>query len=411
LLGQIINTNAKWISERLAEIGVDVYYHVTVGDNKGRLRAAVEAAMQRADCILVTGGLGPTADDITRETVAELLGRELREDACVLASIQRRFAARGRVMTPNNRKQALLLEGAKVIENPNGTAPGQIIEHGGHSIVLLPGPPSELQPMFTRCIMPYLCERMGQRAVIVSRVVRICGPGESVVEEKVKDLLAGENPTVAPYASLGEVQLRVTAKAHDRAAASQLIEGTVHEICCRLGGDVYGFDNEDLVSVCSRLLTEKGLTLAIAESCTGGLLASRLTSIAGASSFFFGCVVAYDNSAKRDILGVPASVLESFGAVSAECAVLMAQQARARLMTDIGIAITGISGPEGGTANKPVGTTFIALCAPEGTLVVKDRFLGERNQNREWAVVRALDTLRRYLTLQEIPGRLSNVWQ
>ncbi len=366
LLGQIVDTNAAYIARELAELGIDIFFKQTVGDNPGRIQDAVRLAMSRADAIIMTGGLGPTEDDLTVEAVAAALGEELVHNQEVAVHIKRFFETRGRVPPDSVFKQALVPRTAQVIPNARGTAPGVHFDRDGHMIFMMPGVPFEMDGMMRDYVLPHLRERT-TGAVIRSVVLRVTGEGESAVEARIKDLIRGTSPTVAPYAKLGEVHLRVTAKGSPEEVAGQLSRG-VALVRERLGELVYGTDSETLEDVVAGMLTSKRLTIAVAESCTGGLLAQRLTNVPGSSAYFVEGVVAYSNDAKVDVVGVDPGLIETHGAVSAPVAEAMAEGIRARVRTDLGVSITGVAGPSGGTAEKPVGLVFIGLTSSRGVL-------------------------------------------
>ncbi len=397
LLGNIVNTNAAYLAEQCAGLGLSCYYQSVVGDNKARLTESVKTAVGRSDIILISGGLGPTQDDLTKETVAEALGIPLVTDENTRQRIARYFEKRGMEITDNNWKQAQVPEGCKVLENENGTAPGMILSVGGHHIVLMPGPPGELRPMFENHVRPYL-EAL-EPGVIFSQTVKICGVSESKIETDIEDLLAGQdNPTIAPYARLGEVHLRVTAKAADEKEAKKLIKPVVRELKARFGGDVYSTDKDmTLEKSVVELLLAANLTITTAESCTGGMLASRLINVAGISEIYKSGYVTYSNKAKRHLLGVKKSTLTKYGAVSEKVAGEMARGAAMFAKADVAVAVSGIAGPDGGTKEKPVGLVCIA-CQVCGKLMVKEYlFSGDRAKVRESATACALTQLRRCL--------------
>ena len=397
LLGNIVNTNAAYLAEQCAGLGLSCYYQSVVGDNRSRLTETVKTAIGRSDIILMTGGLGPTQDDLTKETVAEVLSIPLVADEHSRQRIAHYFEKRGMHITDNNWKQAQVPEGCLVLDNENGTAPGMIVEVGGHHIIMMPGPPGELKPMFENSVRPYLQEFTP--GVIFSQTVKICGVSESLVETKIEDLITGqENPTIAPYARLGEVHLRVTAKAADEKEAKKLIKPVVRELKARFGGDVYSTDADTtLEKSVVDLLLAANLTVATAESCTGGMLASRLINVAGISESYKSGYVTYSNKAKRRLLGVKKATLTKYGAVSEKVAGEMARGAALFTKADVTVAITGIAGPDGGTKEKPVGLVYIA-CQVCGKLTVKEYlFSGERAKIRESATACALTQLRRCL--------------
>lgn len=373
LLGDIVNTNAAYLSRRLAELGIHVYRHTVVGDNPERLRRALDAAFLEADLVITSGGLGPTYDDLTKETVASYFGKsmELHEES--LTTICAYFARIGRTMTQNNEKQAMMPVGARVFPNHYGTAPSLAVsnEDGSRTVIMLPGPPGELCPIFEEEILPYLRQR--RETVLVSKNIHIFGMGESAVEEKLKDLMTeARNPTVAPYCKEGEVRLRVTAESHDEESAAALCDEMIGRIAStEVGAYIYGIDVGTLEQAAIDRLRERGLTLATAESCTGGLIAKRITDLAGCSDVFLGGCVTYSNEAKERLLGVSRETLERFGAVSEQTAAEMARGARERLGADVAVSATGIAGPGGGSAEKPVGTVFVGISTKQGERVRK----------------------------------------
>ncbi|BDG60529.1 competence/damage-inducible protein A [Caldinitratiruptor microaerophilus] len=393
LLGEILNTNAQYLSRRLAELGVDVYYQVTVGDNPERLEGALRQAIGRADVVLTSGGLGPTDDDLTREVAAALSGRPLREDPAVLAEIAAWFERAGRPMTANNRRQAMVPEGATVLPNPVGTAPGLIVpvgeprQPGGEppALVLMPGPPPELTRMFEDHVVPYLTRRMGGTPLrLFTRTLRFCGIGESALADAVQDILAAQtDPTIAPYAKPGEVHLRLATKAADAAIAEARFAPVVEAIRQRVGQHLFGTDETTLEQAVGDLLRQRGWTLALAESCTGGLVAKRITDVPGSSAYFLAGYVTYSNAAKMDVLGVPAETLAQHGAVSEATVRAMAEGARRRSGATVAVSVSGIAGPGGGTPEKPVGTVWIGLAYPGGVRARQFLFRGSRDHIRQ----------------------------
>ncbi len=410
LLGNIVNTNANYLSVKCAELGFSLYYQVSVGDNAGRLGEVIRSALGRADILILTGGLGPTQDDLTKETVAGVLGRELIPDEHSRQRILNYFnrvqygddksnpAASGlQKITENNWKQALKIDNCIVVDNNNGTAPGYIVEEGEKRILLLPGPPSEMIPMFEQGMLPYL--KKLHNKVFESRMVKVCGIGESKAETMLLDLIKGQdNPTLAPYAKSGEVHFRVTASAPVREKAQELLQPMIEELYRRFGDSIYTIEEEvTLEAVVVRLLREQGMTLTTAESCTGGLLSGKIVNVPGASEVFTEGFITYSNQAKIKYLGVSGSTLEQFGAVSEQTAGEMAAGAARTSGCDVSAAITGIAGPEGGTKEKPVGLVYIA-CHIKGTTTVKEyRLRGNRDKIREQSVIYALDLIRRCL--------------
>ncbi|APC07853.1 competence/damage-inducible protein A [Neomoorella thermoacetica] len=383
LLGQIVNTNAAFLGRELAAAGISLYRQVVVGDNLVRIREAIDNARRRADLIIVSGGLGPTEDDLSREALAAALGLPLVEDPAARENVTRYFAARRRPMTPNNLKQALLPAGARAMDNPHGTAAGVFLEHEGKVYALLPGPPREFEPMLVNQLLPRLEPYGARREIIFSRVLKIAGIGESAVEEAVKDLLHSDNPTLAPLAKPGEVTLRLTARAKSQEAARSLTAPLEVAIRERLGDYIFGTDDDTLESVTGAILAARHLTLAVAESCTGGLLAHRVTNIPGSSDYFLGGMVTYSNEAKVKFLGVEPEVLAARGAVRPEVAAAMARGVRQALGTDIGIGITGIAGPGGGSKEKPVGLVYLGIDFRGQVEVRRELFMGQR-ENIKW---------------------------
>lgn len=396
LMGQIVNTDAQFIASHLAPLGYRALYQVTVGDNPARLAGVVQSALARADVLLFTGGLGPTDDDLTKETVAQALGLEMAVVPEEEARLRAYFASRGKEMTPNNLKQARFPTGSIILPNPNGTAPGCIMEADGKAAILMPGPPRELYPMFRDHVLPYLEKRSGVR--LHSRELRIFGMGESEVTYRLRDLIAAQtNPTIAPYVKTSEVTLRVTAQCQDDAEGERLVVPVIDAILARLGSIVYSTNGESLPALCVRLLLRQGATLAVAESCTGGMLASSIVDIPGCSACFLEGVVTYANGAKVRRLGVSEGTLATDGAVSLACAQQMAEGLRAAAGTTYALATTGIAGPDGGTPEKPVGLVYVALAGPGRTEVRKLCLSGDRARIRAAATLHALDLLRRSL--------------
>jgi nicotinamide-nucleotide amidase len=387
LLGQIVNTNARFLSQQLADLGINVYFHTVVGDNPDRLKSAIEIAEKRADLIIFTGGLGPTKDDLTKETIARHLGKDLVIDENALASIQSYFQRTNRVMTENNRKQAIVLRGAHILPNDHGMAPGMVIESNGHKYMLLPGPPKELEPMFTQYGYQALANENSVREVIVSRVLRFFGIGEAALETEIIDLIdAQSNPTIAPLAGDGEVTLRLTAKHVDAKKAESLLDDLEDTINQRVGVFLYGYDNTSLLEELMKTLKTRKLTMTAAESLTGGLFQQELTAISGASSVFSGGIVCYSNDVKQQFLQVRRETLESHGSVSEQCARELAENASKLFNTDIGISFTGVAGPEE-LEGKPVGTVFIGIAIKgRSTIVEKLTLGGTRQANRNRAV-------------------------
>lgn len=395
LLGNTVNTNASYLAEKCAALGLSLYYQTTVGDNFKRLEETLQVALKRSDVVILTGGLGPTQDDLTKEVVAKVMGKALVENSHTKERITEYFKKSQVItITENNWKQALIPEGATVIDNNNGTAPGIIIEEDNKSVIMLPGPPNELMPMFMEEIYAYLNKL--QPEIIYSQIVKLCGIGESTAETMIQDLIAEQsNPTIAPYAKVGEVHLRVTAKAKDEEEAKRLIKPVVKELKARFGKNVFTTDeNETLEEAVIKLLTKNELTLTTAESCTGGMLAARLVNVAGVSEVFRQGFITYSNKSKRKILSVQKSTLKKYGAVSEKTAKEMAKGGVFATDSDICVSITGIAGPDGGTEEKPVGLVYIACYINDKVTVKEFHFKGNRAKVREQSVVRALTLLR-----------------
>ncbi len=404
LLGNTVNTNAAFISEQCAMLGLSMYYQSVVGDNAGRLERLLCAAKERSDVVILSGGLGPTQDDLTKETAAEVMGKKLVEDPRAKQEIQACLEKLGRTITENNWKQAQVPEGSKVLYNSNGTAPGIIMEEKGTCMILLPGPPNELIPMFEEQVYPYL--RALQPETICSKMVKLCGIGESAAETKILDLLDSQkNPTVAPYAKTGEVHLRVTAKAEDEKTALSLIVPVEEELNRRFGDCVYTDDPKvTLEEAVAMLLKEHGLTVTTAESCTGGLLAGRLVNVSGISEHFKEGYITYSNEAKEKLLGVSHETLETYGAVSPQTAAEMAQGGAKAAGADLCVSVTGIAGPEGGTKEKPVGLVYVGCYCKGKVFTEKKQFSGSRSKIREYSVANALTFLRKVI-LDEAAGK------
>ncbi len=402
LLGNTVNTNAAFISEQCAMLGLSMYYQSVVGDNAGRLERLLCTARERSDVIILSGGLGPTQDDLTKETAAEVMGRKLVEDKRAKQEIQACLEKLGHTITDNNWKQALVPEGCKVLYNANGTAPGIIIEEKGTCMILLPGPPNELVPMFQEQVYPYLRSR--QPEVICSKMVKLCGIGESAAETAILDLLAERNPTVAPYAKTGEVHLRITAKAADEETAGSMIAPVEEELYRRFGDCVYTDDPDvTLEEAVAKLLESHGLTISTAESCTGGLLAGRLVNVPGISGNFKEGYITYSNEAKEKLLGVSHATLEAYGAVSPQTAAEMAEGGAKAARADLCVSVTGIAGPEGGTQEKPVGLVYIGCYCRGRVFTEKKLYSGSRSKIREYSVASALTFLRKVI-LDETAG-------
>ena len=396
LLGNIVNTNTQFLAEKCALLGLTMYHQVTVGDNHDRLAEVIRTALKRSDVIILTGGLGPTEDDLTKEVCAEVMGFPLVEDTHTHERIEEYFRNNiYKVIPDNNWKQAIVPAGCIVLDNDNGTAPGLILEKYGKSAILLPGPPNELYPLFMNQVYPYLQKL--QPEVIRSQMVKICGVGESQVEDKILDLIdKQQNPTIATYAKTGEVHIRVTAKAATEEDAKKLVKPVVKEIKNRFGDYVYSTKEEEtLEQAVVRLLKKYELTVTTAESCTGGLLAGRIINVPGASEVYNEGFITYSNKAKRKYLDVSKSTLTKYGAVSEQTAREMATGGVFATDSDACVAVTGLAGPDGGSEEKPVGLVYIATYMKDKVNVQKYQFKGNRAKIREQAVVKGLDLLRR----------------
>ena len=391
------DTNSLWLTEKLNGAGIEVKLKTVVGDDDARLDEAIRDALRRSRVVITTGGLGPTEDDITRKVAARALGRRLALDERVLEDIRAKFARWGRKMPEINSRQAMILEGGEVLDNPNGTAPGIYVEHEGRSVVLLPGPPREMRPMFEQFVLPKLAAKAGGVRV-VRRVLKVVGMGESAVDERIAPVYTQyENPQTTILFNQSEIEIHLTATAKTEQEAELLLDGLAGQIEERLGNAVFAFRGEKMEEVVGLRLAVGGFTLAVAESCTGGLISQRLTEIPGSSVYFKEGVVTYSNEAKVRLLGVPADLIGEHGAVSAEVAEAMAEGARLRAETDFGLAVTGIAGPGGGSAEKPVGLVYIALSDDAHTEHRKLMLPGDRQLIRWRASQAALDLLRRRL--------------
>lgn len=401
LMGQIANTNAQYISRRLAELGINVYFHSVVGDNPARLEETLKKALVRSDIVITTGGLGPTKDDLTKETIAKMMNRKLVFHAETMELIREYFMRKHKQVVQSNEKQAYLPENSIIIPNPNGTAPGCIIEEDGKLVIMLPGPPKEMQPMFDQTIFAFLREKTG--LVLISRMLKVFGIGESELETRLMDLIDNQdNPTIAPYVSQGEVTVRVTARCATKEEAERLLAPVVEEIEGRLGEMVYNHDGQSLEQVVFDLMRQHGHVLVTAESCTGGLLAEKITSLPGASTVFQRGYVTYSNQAKMEDLGVSESTLNAYGAVSRETALEMVQGVIRKTGATVGVAITGIAGPDGGTAEKPVGLVYIAAAVGDKVHCRGYELSGSRERIRNDACMRALDMIRRLILNYEL---------
>ena len=387
LLGDIVNTNAAFLSKQLAALGISVYHQTVVGDHPERLRVALADAFEghgrpAADLVILSGGLGPTYDDLTKETVAAYFGRKMEMHEESFIRIRDFFTRTGRVMTPNNEKQAMMPEGCVVFPNDYGTAPALAVGDGTHTAVMLPGPPAELVPLFHEQVVPFL--RRYTEGVLISRNIHIMGLGESAVEQILHDrMISAENPTIAPYCKSGEVRLRVTARAEDEGIAAAMCDAVVTEIRehPEIKPYVYGVDCDNAETALVRLFTERGLTVATAESCTGGMIGQRITAIPGASAVYLGGCITYTNDMKIRLLGVNPATIDAHTEVSAETASEMAAGVRERLGADVGLSTTGYAGPGGGTEQNPVGTVYVAVSTKDSVTVQR---LYYRQKSRDY---------------------------
>lgn len=394
LLGNIVNTNAAYLAEKCAGLGLSCYYQDVVGDNEERLASVINTALSRADILLLSGGLGPTQDDLTKETAAKALGKNLYLHEPSKEAITAFFRSRGLEITENNWKQAMVPEDSIVVDNPNGTAPGIIMKENGKHVILMPGPPNEMIPMFDNSIMPYLSEL--EPGIIYSQTVKICGVGESKAESMVEDLINEQsNPTIATYAKTGEVHLRVTARSENEKEAKKMVKPIVKELKGRFGNHIYTTQEDvTLEKAVVDLLVANHLTITTVESCTGGMLAARLINVPGVSEIFKTGYITYSNKSKRRVLGIKKPLLEKHGAVSSEVAKDMAKRSAVFAKADVSVGITGIAGPDGGSEEKPVGLVYIA-CNVCGRIDVKEyHFVGNRMKIRESSVSAALSMLR-----------------
>lgn len=396
LMGQVLNSNAHFIARRLAALGVTMQHQTVVGDNEERLEAAFRLALSRADVVITTGGIGPTADDVTKRIAAKVAGKELVLFPEAEEMIRQRFASFRREMTENNLAQAMFTPDSTLLINHHGTAPGAIVPMGeGKFVVHLPGPPYELMPMFTGQVEPWLEEKSGMR--LVSKYIRVFGMGESAADQILRDLEAGENPTLSPYCEMGEMMLRATAAAPTRDEAEAMLTPLVAEVRKRLGDVIYAIEDTDEGSLARstvNALLNKGWTVATCESLTGGMIAATMVEVPGASAAVRGGLVTYQTDTKTILAGVPADVIDKYDVVSAEVAILMAKGARERLGVDIAVSATGLAGPGGGTPDKPVGTVFLGLSTKEGTRAIPLHLTGSRERIRTLAMKNALNAVR-----------------
>ncbi|OPX86696.1 MAG: putative competence-damage inducible protein [Pelotomaculum sp. PtaB.Bin104] len=400
LQGRVLNTHAQYLGRRLFQSDIEVGWHVTVGDNLAHLKQAVRQALERADLVLITGGLGPTTDDLTKDAVAEVLGLQMVLDEKSLADIKDLFAKRGMSMPESNTRQAIFPVGATILPNKRGTAPGALIEKANKIIALLPGPPHEMSAMFEDTLLPMLLERLVSGTAIRHKVFKLSGISESAVQDLLKDLDGQVNPGITYLAKPGEIQVRVAAHAASAEQAEKMVAELSEKVQSQLEEHIYGYDGEAVEQVVARLLLQKGMFISTAESCTGGLIGARLTDLPGSSGYFMGGVIAYSNELKQSILGVAPELLEQHGAVSEETAIAMAEGVRKLTGTSLGLAVTGIAGPDGATTTKPRGLVYIALAAADGTTCRKFQFPGERFAVRRGTVNAALSMVNQYLKVR-----------
>ena len=399
LLGHTVNTNAAYLSKELAKVGVNVYYHTVVGDNRKRLLGALRQAIKRSEIVITTGGLGPTVDDITVEALASISKRKLVFKPQILRRIKLKFRKRGLAFPETNRRQAYIPEGATVMRNPSGTAPGLILKMAKNRfLIALPGVPGEMKDITQTALIPFLKRKIRVKAIIASKTLKTVGLPESVVNEKVADLLKlGPEVTMGIYPHPGQVDLRITARAGDKSTANKLIGKVEKEIRQRLGNIIYGKDGDTLEAVVGKLLKQQNKKLAVAESCTGGLITHRITNVPGSSAYFLLGITAYSNRIKSALVGINSQIIKRHGAVSRKVALLLAEDARRIAKSSVALGITGIAGPAGGTKSKPVGTVYIALSADNSQQVKKHSFLGNRQAIKQKTSQAALDMMRRYL--------------
>lgn len=403
LQGASVDTNSLYLAEELQGIGIEVSYRTVVGDDRRRIHQVLRQALNRANVVIVTGGLGPTEDDCTRHALGEVHGKPLVLHDETLKGIEERYARRGLSLPEAAKRQALVPEGFVVLPNRHGTAPGLLWEESERLLVALPGPPREMRPLFIEQVLPVLLRRAGSGQRIQTRTIKVCGLVESQVEEWLKELLRGDHPAVSLLARPGEVHVRVTVAGREKEVQSrlQVWEGKLRTL---LGDAVFGVDEERLEEAVAQLLRLEGKTVAVAESCTGGLISHRITNVPGSSDYFLRGIVSYSNQAKEDLLQVPDSAIERHGAVSPEVAVAMAAGVRRLAGTDLGVGVTGIAGPGGASETKPVGLTFIALAEAQGEEWCEHRFRFDREGNKLWASQMALEMLRRYLLKFRMQG-------
>lgn len=402
LLGEIVNTDAQYISQKLSEYGIDVYRQTVVGDNPDRLKRAVMSALESSDMVITSGGLGPTQDDLTKEILAQCMGERLVLDRDSLDAIKAYYKRINRPMPHINEKQAYMPEHGIILPNYNGTAPGAIIEKNGKTAVMLPGPPSELRAMFEKSVVPYLKER--SEYVFASKVLQIFGIGESAAAELLDDIIKNStNPTVAPYAKTAGMRLRITAKCKSEEEGAALIEPVEKKIRAAIGDAVFGEGDDEINKAVSDMLRERKMTISAAESCTGGMFAKMITDLPGSSDILNESIITYSNEAKMKYLGVKKETLDAHGAVSRETAYEMAQGICAQTGADVGVGITGIAGPDGGTAQKPVGLVYAGICIGGETEVEELHLTGTRDKIRYSVCINVFDAVRRKIMKKDLP--------
>ena len=399
LLGQSVDTNSAWLGRKLAELGINLYRKQSIGDNKKRVTTYIKKALAEADLIITTGGLGPTQDDVTRAAIADVFDLELLKNEASVTEIEKYFSQAGRQITENNYKQAYLPQGAIRMPNHHGTAPGFIIKQKGKTIIVLPGVPMEMKTMMTEQVIPYLKEKgLATTEVIESKTIKTCGIGESDLETEIADILREQtNPTIALLASLAGVKIRITAKADNQKEARELIKAEEERIVARLDEYIFSYENQELEEVVAELLWANDLKLATAESCTGGLIANRLTDVSGSSKYFERGVISYSNQSKQELLGVKEAILKDKGAVSKEVAIEMAKGVKQLADTEIALATTGIAGPTGGSEEKPVGLVYLAIVINDKVVTKRYNFNGRRKKIKYLTSQAALNTLRKQL--------------
>ncbi|MDA8423366.1 MAG: competence/damage-inducible protein A, partial [Nitrospiraceae bacterium] len=395
--GGSVDTNSVFLSEELMLLGLETAFKTVVGDDEKDMEEALKRAMARVDAVIITGGLGPTEDDITRKVVAKITKKRLVLNEEALTAIRARLAGRGKDVLAANDRQALIPAGTRLLPNPAGIAPGFYIDEGGPFVAVLPGVPREMRAMYSESLRPALEQRFGGKSFIRRRVLRICGISESAVNQSIQDILRRNEPKVGLSVKETGVDVRIIARASAGEQAQALVDRTESSIREKLGDAVYGVDGVELEEVVGALLKQRRLKIAVAESCTAGLIGARITNIAGSSEYFERGAVVYSNLAKTEMLGVPVDVIERLGAVSSEVAAAMAQGIKQAARTDLGLSVTGVAGPGGGTEKKPVGLVYIALASPQGIKTAEYRLLGSREQIRMRASQMALDMVRRYL--------------